>query len=194
MLDIFTNIYRTNFWRDRESVSGPGSNLKATEVLRDDLPGFLARHDFSSLLDIPCGDYVWQAHMKWPAQLEIIAADIVPEIVENLDEMYADGDWRVLDATTDKLPKVDVILVRDLLVHFSDADIKKALKNFRASGSKYLLSTTFPGAKWQDIQTGEWHIVDLAQFRYGLGKPIELLAEHSSKDFSNKSLGLWRLN
>src|SRR5205823_3191790 len=37
--EIFTTIYRENFWRSKESVSGTGSELAATALVRPFLQG-----------------------------------------------------------------------------------------------------------------------------------------------------------
>jgi len=72
-----------------------------------------------------------------------IGADIVNELVNKNYYKY-DEEFMTLDITKDKLPRVDVVFVRDCLVHFSNKDIYKALKNIYKSGAKYLLTTTFP--------------------------------------------------
>jgi hypothetical protein len=40
---IFSKIYRTNRWADPESVSGAGSSLQVTHVVREELPRILKR-------------------------------------------------------------------------------------------------------------------------------------------------------
>lgn len=196
MQEVFQKIYDTRFWQG-DSVSGPGSDLEATEFLRELLPTVFAQWGITSVLDISCGDHFWGRFMLWPKTY--IGADIVPEIIEKNREAFDNLDWRVLDATKDPLPKVDLIFCRDTLVHFDNQSIDLALKNFRASGSKYLLTTTFPGVANpnQNIQTGDWHTIDLEHYKYALGRPIEVFREYSTPadhEFSVKSLGLWRLN
>jgi hypothetical protein len=46
------------------------------------------------------------------------------------------------DLTRDPLPKVDLVLCRDCLVHLSFDDIYESLDNLRRSGSMLLLTTT----------------------------------------------------
>lgn len=195
MKDVFTDIYHTNYWNDKESVSGRGSNLKQTEGIREQLPDVFEQLDIYSLLDIPCGDYHWGAKMIWPH--EYIGADIVPEIIKENKKQFPQKDWRVLDATKDELPKVDLILCRDMLGHFSNYEVRLALKNFRASGSTYLLATTFPDRENNgDIKTGEWRPINLASM-FGLSNPILLIDEQNTEgdgSYSDKCLGLWKIN
>lgn len=203
MRDIFTHYYETNFWRGHESVSGQGSDLDTTEVLREYLAVWLANSQvpIRSMLDISCGDFLWLSHVKEIKNIRYIGGDIVPELIRQNRERYVHPnlEFQVLDATTSRLPEVDLILCRDTLVHLTNREIDMALKNFRASGSTYLLATTFPGNANpnQDIPTGEWRPLDLERLRYGLGPAIWTFEEKSQKPaspFANKSLGLWRLN
>ena len=55
--EIFTQIYKSNYWNDSESKSGTGSSLKSTENIRKELPLLLKEFKINSLLDIPCGDF-----------------------------------------------------------------------------------------------------------------------------------------
>jgi hypothetical protein len=54
---VFTNIFRKNWWNNGESRSGWGAELKRTVSIRAELPEFVRRHSIGSLLDAPCGDF-----------------------------------------------------------------------------------------------------------------------------------------
>lgn len=49
------------------------------------------------------------------------------------------------DITRDPLPRVDLILCRDVLAHLAFAEISAALANFKRSGSHWFLTNTFIG-------------------------------------------------
>lgn len=194
MRQTFTGIYENNLWKGDESVSGKGSSLEQTEAVRRALPGLLRRFGIRSLLDIPCGDLNWISTVDF-GDTQYIGADIVPELVAEAGLAHM-ADLRVLDITRDALPVVDLVLCRDLLGHFSNRDVKLALHNIRLSGAKFLLSTTFPGREnTHDIETGQWRPINLASL-FGLPNPILLINENCTAgdgQFSDKSLGLWRL-
>ena len=62
-----------------------------------------------------------------------------------------------LDITRDRLPRVDLILCRDVLPHLSFADIARAVDNFKRSGATWLLTNTFVDRpRNDDIPTGAW--------------------------------------
>jgi predicted AAA+ superfamily ATPase len=63
-------------------------------------------------------------------------------------------------------------------MHFSFRDIFAALKNFRASGAKYLLTTTSPGIDVNvDIETGSWRYLNLQTPPFNFPEPLQLIEE-----------------
>jgi 2-polyprenyl-3-methyl-5-hydroxy-6-metoxy-1,4-benzoquinol methylase len=195
MKEIFTDIYKKNDWKNDESVSGNGSTLDATEGVRRELPRLFAKFHVKSLLDIPCGDCNWILPVTKNLNM-YIGADIVDELIEQNKHKFTEPGvaryFEVLDITKDQLPKVDMILVRDLFGHFSDADLNAAIKNVKASGAKYLLATTFPSSfNTVRIQTGQWRGLNL-DYYCGLPPSLEIISE-GNQMFKDKCLGLWQL-
>lgn len=198
MRDIFSKIYHENYWNDKDSVSGAGSNLKATEAIRLALPPLFDELHIESIIDIPCGDFFWFKEMDLP-YIMYIGVDIVPELIAFCNEKYRDENhiFLVGDATKRVVPPANLIFCRDMLGHLSNEDVRKALKNFRASEARYLMATTFPGRDPNvDIETGQWRPIDLEALRYGLGPAMMLIDEKCTDGngkFTDKMLGLWEL-
>jgi Glycosyltransferase Family 4 len=196
--DIFSEIYRTQAWGAGESVSGPGSTVARAAAFKDELEGLLNRMQIKSLLDSGCGDFNWMRNLGTDFT-QYIGIDIVREIVAANQQAYG-SDIRTfvnLDISSDRLPHVDLILCRDCLVHLSFKDIFGALKNFKQSNSKYLLTTTFSGdSENADIPTGGWRQLNLLKAPFNFPEPIEVLDEKrplSDGSSANKYLGLWSL-
>jgi hypothetical protein len=84
---VFTNIYKFNQWGSHESKSGPGSTLKATAVIRKQLPLIIEKYAIQSMLDVPCGDYNWMKTVE--KTCSYIGGDIVMEVIENNQKLYA---------------------------------------------------------------------------------------------------------
>lgn len=196
--DRFARIYETNLWGSDASVSGSGSAPDQTRVLRSQLPPLLQRHRVATMLDIPCGDFGWMHKVPLDG-IAYTGADIVPDLVERNRRTYGNAlrTFEVLDLTVDPLPMVDVIFCRDCLVHLSNAHIRQALRNVRASGSTWLLTTTFP-AHWQDgdMEDGDWRPLNLERPPFSFPPPLALVNEGCSEHdgaFADKSLGLWRI-
>jgi hypothetical protein len=194
---VFREVYRRNTWGDASSVSGPGSSLAATAALRDQLPQLLHTLGVTSLLDIPCGDLTWISQIDL-AGIRYLGADIVEEIVAaNRRRGLVAGDFRRLDLIRDPLPRADAILCRDCLVHLSLRDAVRGLDNLIASGARYLLCTTFPGAVANaDTVTPYWRPLNLERAPFGLPAPWRLLRDFSEgrPEDEGKYLGVWRLD
>ncbi len=188
---IFTEMYEDNHWNCPESVSGWGSTMVATRVLRMQLPTMLKTLGVRSILDAPCGDFVW---MKETA-LELDAyfgADIVQAMVEKNQELYG-SDTRAFihaDLTKDPLPKVDAIFCRECAQHLPDAMIFDMLKNFKRSGATYLMITTHVKHEFnKDGHLGSFRRLNLQIPPFNFPEPLVLLYEGRDQ----KYLGVWKL-
>lgn len=194
--DVFTLIYRYNKWGGESSISGCGSSIEQTKVVRKELPKIFNKFGISSILDIPCGDYFWMDKIDL-AKVTYIGADIVFDLVEQNKQKYGNGEISFihLDILKDNLPQVDLILVRDCLVHFSFKDVFKALKTISCSDSKYLLTSTFVDKETnEDILTGKWRPLNLQRPPFNFPKPIYIVNErHPKTKYKDKSLALWKI-
>lgn len=192
----FTEIYENNLWCSPESVSGGGSEMQNTKVIRKELPVLIQKFNIESILDIPCGDYNWIKNVDL-GKVSYIGADIVEPLVKRNKELYNNIDFRLLDLTKDILPKVDLIFVRDCLGHLSNDNVLLAIKNCKESGSKYLLATSF--TKWDfnpDIEDGGWKCINLMISPFNLN-PIYLINEDCQEGFphyNDKCMILFKLN
>jgi hypothetical protein len=192
---IFSKIYRENQWRDGESRSGPGSNLAATEILRREMPLVFAELGVRTVLDAPCGDFRWM-HDVAAGLDHYVGVDIVPELISTLRSLHGSErqEFHVRDMTQDPLPRSDLIICRDCLVHLSEADALKAIGNFRRSGAKYLATTTFPEhEKNEDVVTGWWRPLNLERAPFGFPSPLKLIVETEQGGPSAKAIGVWQI-
>ena len=95
----------------------------------------------------------------------------------------------------DRLPRTDLILCRDGLVHLTNHDILRALANFRRSGATWLLANTFVDREENpDIATGDWRPINLERSPFDLPPPLLLIDERcpaGAGAFRDKRLALW---
>lgn len=196
--EIFRDIYHSNYWGNSDSRSGAGSDLAQTAEVRLHLPRLLKEFAVTSMLDIPCGDWHWMKDVA--LEVDYIGADIVPELIERNQQLYGNETRRflTLDLINDDLPRVDLVLSRDVLVHLSFDDVFSALRNLQKSGSEYLLTTTFTGrASNPDIRTGQWRPLNLQKPPFDFPQPLKLINEKCTEgdgSWGDKSLGLWKLS
>lgn len=195
---VFERIVESNLKVGDESISGPGSCLAQTAEIRQRLPFLIAGLNIKSMLDAPCGDFNWLKHVRLDLE-EYIGGDIVPTLVEQNQRNFGNSQRRFLhlDITSDYLPQVDLIFCRDCLVHFPFSEIADALKNFKRSRSKYLLTTTFTNPRPNlDIPMGEWRTLNLQMAPFNFPPPLRLINEKCTENngtYADKCLGLWRL-
>jgi SAM-dependent methyltransferase len=192
----FTEIYENNLWCSPESVSGGGSEMQNTKVIRKELPVLIQKFGIQSILDIPCGDWNWMKDVDL-CGASYIGSDIVDPLIGLNKANYTNTDFRVLDLINDTLPKVDLIFTRDCLGHLSNDNVLKAIRNCQESGSKYLLATSF--TKWDmnpDVEDGGWKCINLMIPPFQLN-PIYLINEDCQEGYphyNDKCMILFQLN
>lgn len=196
---VFTRIYVKRKWHLIEgTVSGSGSTLAATETVRAVLPELLREFKIRSMLDIPCGDFFWMKELEF-GQTGYIGADIVGPMVEENRRRFARNGrtFLVADLIRDALPQSELVLCRDCLIHLSNEDALKAIRNVKRSGARYFLTTTYAETPSnQPILTGRFRPVNLERPPFGLPSPLRLINENCPADggkWKDKSLGLWRV-
>jgi hypothetical protein len=196
--EIFTYLFDTNLWSSAQTESGAGSEIDATAVLRDEIPALLRRLRARTLLDAPCGDFGWLARADL-GQVDYTGADIVAGLVVRNEERYAAPGRRFLrlDLIQDALPRADVVLCRDCLVHLNYPQIFATFANLRRSGSRFLLTTTFVELDANaDVDTGDWRPLNLCLPPFRLPEPEALIVEGCTEvggAYADKALGLWRI-
>ncbi len=202
---IFQRIYKKDLFnkvqiQDRsESKSGPGSSLIQTKELIHHLPLFFKNYSVKSMLDIPCGDFYWMQKINLNG-INYTGGDIVPEIIKNNFKHTTNSiQFKKIDILNDRLPKVDLILCRDLFVHLTNEQIFRALKNIRASDSKYLLLTSYKSRLInKDItEIGQWRTLNMEVAPFFLDQKIDEIFENCSEGnmaFKDKYLLMFEIN
>ena len=184
------------FAADYSHNSGVGSSLGATKAVAAALPEVLQSLSVRSMLDIPCGDFLWMQHVDLRS-LTYTGGDVIESLIHSHQARYASPEksFQTLDLVTSDLPKVDMIFCRDCLVHLSDRLVKRAVNNIKRSGSRYLLTTTFPARTTNaGIVTGSWRPINLCAPPFSFPPPIRLVDERCLAPYQDKSLGLWRID
>ena len=197
--DKFSEVYKKNLFKGRKSRSGEGSDLVQTATIREALPQLVNDFEINSLLDGPCGDWYWMRELNLRVD-HYIGVDIVEELIrKNQSEFGKEGvSFQYCNLAVDKLPAVDLIFCRDCLVHLSFEDATRVVANFKRSGAKFLLTTTFTGRMTnEDLGNGFWRPLNLQLAPFNFPCPLRLINENCTEQngmFSDKSLGLWLLN
>ena len=195
----FNRIYKNNGFLGTESLSGGGSSLFQTRIIREELPKLFIALGVRHLLDVPCGDWNWMRHLDLSG-IYYTGGDIVQAIVDRNSDAYGNKNRRfeLLNIITGPLPKADLIFCRDCLVHLNFADGLAALTQFRRSGAEWLLTTTFTDRDSnEDLYEGTiWRPLNLEKAPYNLPKAERYINEGCTEGdnlYGDKCLALWRL-
>jgi glycosyltransferase involved in cell wall biosynthesis len=198
----FTKVFKENLFWGSESRSGAGSNLDQTKVVREELPKLLRKLRVRTFVDAPCGDFYWMKETMLQVE-RYIGIDIVEAIVRKNKEKYQRNGRTFIcrNIIEDDIPKADLILCRDCLVHLTFEQGIELVKNFKRSGSTFLLATTFTerDVNFDTIHeenVGKWRPLNMQLPPFNFPNPICIINEKCPEgegEFKDKSLGLWRL-
>lgn len=184
--EIFNIIYDTYDWKSDgyESVSGEGSTLKHTQQLRSQLPIICKEHGINRILDGACGDFNWMKEIVHHFEY-YKGIDIVKDLISQNNKKFKKSE-KIEFEHADIIKKIDnhnydAIILKDVLVHLTNNDILKILKNLKTSGIKYAFITNFLKIK-QNINivtAGQWRPMNLSLYPFNLGNPIKSIHEKS---------------
>jgi len=143
--EVFSSIYREQKWGAKSGgdfFSGSGSHdpslvspyVNAVRAFLQSLPSP------PSVADLGCGDFNVGSQLR-PYCGRYIACDVVPALIERDKKMFAEAgvDFCCLNIIDEELPDADVVFLRQVLQHLSNAQIASVIpKLYRY---KYLVLT-----------------------------------------------------
>lgn len=150
---VFTRIYQEGLWgRSGESgdafFSGTGSRDEAVVApYIQAVTGFLNSLPHKpDVVDLGCGDFKVGQRIRHHCQ-GYVACDIVPQLIEHHRAHLGalDVDFRHLDLTRDELPAGEVVFIRQVLQHLSNAQIAQALLKIAKTYRYLVLTEHLPG-------------------------------------------------
>jgi SAM-dependent methyltransferase len=180
--EIFSTVYERQHWGldgDDSFSSGDGSHdptivAPYIDAVRDFLTSLPAKPD---VVDLGCGDFNVGRQVR-PYCAGYVAGDVVPSLIERNKTMHADAEveFRCLDIANDPLPDGDVVTIRQVLQHLSNADIAKVVP--KIAQYEYAIITDHQPAgdfvpnvdipSGPHIRVGIGSALDLAQEPFGL--------------------------
>ena len=159
------------------------------------------------LLDVPCGDMSWMARfLQTRDDVDYTGVDIVQSLVDSHRKKYSRFGWKFVAGDvlqTGINGSYDLIVNRMMLQHLYHKDVVRLLSEFSASGSAYLLTTTFAGhARNQELSVrddgknpGRFRMLNLEIEPVSLEAPLCLQRDGPPDHFAgwNHYAALWRL-
>ena len=141
--DLFTKIYKESLWGESKSwfCSGTGSNESNSKKYIGFINDFLDSNDIKSIVDIGCGDFQVGKRFNLNNR-SYIGCDVVKDLIQYNQKNYSKDNhisFLHLDIVKDEPPIGDLILIRQVLQHLSNKDIKAILNKIK--NYKYILIT-----------------------------------------------------
>jgi SAM-dependent methyltransferase len=183
--EMFELTYAQKVWgvdEQGKGTSGFGSTTEFTKLYRVFLQDFLAAHEIRSVVDAGCGDWQFSREIDWSG-INYLGVDIVPSLIEANRRKYAKTNVRfaVADIVRDELPPADLLLVKDVLQHLSNADISRFLAQLPRYRHVLIVNDVHPDtltAPPQDTATGGYRPIDLTQPPHSLRGTKVLVWHH----------------
>jgi len=142
--DAMQQVYDMHLWggKDHDFYSGIGSHdPQITTPYLNVLISFLKSQKTPlTVCDLGCGDFNIGKHLTTYSK-KYIAIDVVENLVERNKNLYkADNlEFHCLNITEDELPFGDCVIIRQVLQHLSNEDIKKVVA--KLENYKYIILT-----------------------------------------------------
>jgi len=173
-------------------ASGCGSGLRYTQAVRAALPDLFQRYSIRSMLDVPCGDWNWMREVDLTG-VAYEGWDVVSEQIVMNRKDFPGICFEVRDVFSALLPKVDLVLCRDLFLHLSNEQISLVLENVRVSDSRWFLASNYPKVL-KNVDTSRpigCRGVNLCEEPFNLPWPIKVIQEDFSRTQPAKTLSLF---
>lgn len=165
---VFDDIYEHDKWG---FGSGHGSLPAATKSYRFFLQNFLTNNDIKSVVDFGCGDWQFSKYINWD-NVDYLGLETVSSLVEGNQEKYSKANIRFAKSPNDfsKIPKADLLIVKDVLQHLESEQIKdfanKVLRNFHYA---LITNNVIPDTHLNiEIKTGLFRPLDLRKPPFSL--------------------------
>ena len=160
MEEVFSRIYRDDEWEG----SGPGSSAETSCEYRYFLETFLRTNRIRSVLDVGCGDWRFSRYVPWEG-LDYVGMEVVPAVVEANRRRYGCDNVRFVcaDARSVELPPADLLIMKDVLQHWSNAEVAGFLPRLGAYPFALVTNTTNRVDANRDCETGGYRYLDLTR-------------------------------
>lgn len=162
--DVFTPQYALK--------SGPGSTRFFAAPYVKFVERFIEAHDVKSVLDLGCGDLAFTAHLKMRGA-QYTGVDVIASRVEK-NRAIRPG-WKFIHSDLrDVRPEADLVLVKDVIQHWSSQDIADWLRALEGAPFRYMLVTNCQYGPTVNTHcpTGGWRAIDLTKPPFGVGEVV----------------------
>ncbi len=200
--EYFTFVYLNKVWgQDEETISGPGSSITLTQKIVEQLPLLFKELNIKIIIDAGCGNFNWMKRIDF-SDITYIGIDIVKDLIVSNQQKYGSFNIAFMHSNIQKDPlvKADLIICRSVIPHMLHNDIFELLRNFKKSGSTYLLASHYPRHAKNTEVIREYRLmvpcvpINLEKPPFNFPKPLCVIPENTNIFLADKCLALWRLD
>lgn len=174
-------------------ISGASSQA-GTVVLRKQMLDLFERHHIKSVFDAGCNDCNWMEIIS--KTVDYCGGDISAAMVNDVKTNYPNLKVFVHDITSDPVPDVDLLFVRDVAIHFNNNHKLAVWQNWYCSNVEWIMITHCPDQtinqdfQYQDDQfpfaSANWQIDP-----WNFPSPIDAAYEYNPE---GRCMALWNRN
>lgn len=143
----FDYIYEKNIWgggkkrNGKQFYSGPGSyNDAYVEPYCNLIRKFIVENNITKIVDLGCGDF-HVASKFIDDSVSYVGIDIVQKMIDYHNKKYGKDNihFHCMDIVEDNLPSAELCLVRQVLQHLSNEEVRQVLA--KSKKYKYMIVT-----------------------------------------------------
>ena len=159
--EVFSKIYKEDLWH---GGSGAGSKLENVKEYVDILQKYIDKPEIKTVLDLGCGDWEFSKFLDL-SSVSYLGVDVVESVIESNSTSYSSFNIKFIsrDITTYEIPKVDLIICKDVLQHLCNKDVVTILVKIITSSKFSLITNDFKpeNTENKDIDNGDYRCLDL---------------------------------
>ena len=144
--EVFTRIYDNSEWGGKPGDYCSGTRSSHASLYGDMVKSFIRENRVLSVVDLGCGDFVAGRKLLVDG-VKYIGVDIVDSLIRRNQREYGSENvsFHCLDIISDPLPDGELCLIRQVLQHLSNSQIKAVLRKI----GKYnyvMITEHYPGS------------------------------------------------
>jgi len=177
---IFTQIYDKDFWTNG---SGPGSHKDHTVEYRKLLQEYFNNPNFSSYIDLGCGDWQIMSLIEIPKNKIYKGYDIVKSVIESNKTKYNKKNitfYHNLDISA--IDGGDLVIIKDVMIHWPNEKVMECIKNVLPKFKYALITNDYLPDEVSlnsEIKPGQFRYIDVTKPPFNL-KSTKMVLEYIS--------------
>jgi hypothetical protein len=174
--------------QEKDQNRGGSSYEHLSKLIAELLPLF-KKHNIQSMFDAGCNDCRIGIAISPP--ITYYGGDISASMVADSWQIRPQFNISLHDVTTDPLPKVDLLFVKDVTIHLDNADKKKVIQNWLSNDIPWLMVTHDEFEDNVDFEYADgfpFASVNWEKAPWNFPKPIDVLHEVEN---AGRCMALW---